>query len=209
MKLVYVDESGSPSSLHADPNYPLFVMAACVFDVEAYCAGLIPAVVALKMRHLGSDSAILHEAEIRKRIGLFGFKGDAAAQAAFLDDLDLIIRAHVPMVVAAAVRSVGKECDVESAAVGTLWRGINQDIPGPSRWIFEKRGKCEDSAVSRAFRCWSPPDATHEFVPKSRGLAGLEMADMLARPIGLRVLRPGQSNRALLGILPRLKLLVV
>jgi len=29
----------------------------------------------LKIRHLGSDSPVLHESEIRKRLGIFNFKG--------------------------------------------------------------------------------------------------------------------------------------
>ncbi len=49
---------------------------------------------------------------------------------------------------------------------------------------------------------------TWEFVPKSRGLPGLEMADMVARPIGLSVLRPEQPNRALETIRDRLNLTV-
>jgi hypothetical protein len=209
MQLVYVDESGSPSSSRSDPNYPLFVMAACIFDSEGYCQRLMPAVCALKIRHLGSDSTVLHEAEIRKRIGLFGFRGDAPAQLAFLEELSGVIRAHVPQVVAAVIRS--NECgeDFESVAIKALWRGAGQHLLGPSRWIFEERGKREDAAVSRAFVSLSPPLASHEFVSKRRGLAGLEMADMLARPIGLSVLRPNQPNRALDGMRARTTIVVV
>ena len=68
MLLVYVDESGSPSSSRTDPNYPIFVMAACVFEPDVYASRLLPAVGTLKIRHLGSDSPVLHESEIRKRL---------------------------------------------------------------------------------------------------------------------------------------------
>ena len=209
MHLVYVDESGSPSSLRTDPNYPIFVMAACIFDPDVYAARLLPAVGALKIRHLGSDSPVLHESEIRKRLGIFNFKGDVQARTAFIEGLSSVVQDCVPRVVAAVVGHSDLERDVDLAALQALWDGFREHSAGPSHWIFERRGKREDAAVSRAFEVLSLSGATHEFVAKGRGLAGLEMADMLARPIGLSVLRPSQSNRALEGLRKRLTVLVV
>lgn len=209
MLLVYVDESGAPSSSHTDPNYPIFVMAACVFEPEHYASRLLPAVAALKIRHLGSDSPVLHESEIRKRLGVFNFKGDAQARTAFIEGLSLVIQGCVPLVVAAVVCGSHSECDIEQAALKGLWAGFQSHASGPSHWIFERRGKREDAAVSKAFDALRLPGATHEFVPKGRGLAGLEMADMLARPIGLSVLRPDQPNRALDVLRTRMTISVV
>ena len=209
MHLVYVDESGSPSSLRTDPNYPIFVMAACIFDPYVYAVRLLPAVGALKIRHLGSDSPVLHESEIRKRLGIFNFKGDVQARTAFIEGLSSVVQDCVPRVVAAVVGHSDLERDVDLAALRALWDGFSEHSSGPSHWIFERRGKREDAAVSRAFEALSASGATHEFVAKGRGLAGLEMADMLARPIGLSVLRPAQPNRALEGLRKRLTVLVV
>ena len=209
MHLVYVDESGSPSSLRTDPNYPIFVMAACVFDPDVYASRLLPAVGALKIRHLGSDSPVLHESEIRKRLGIFNFKGDIQARTAFIEGLSSVVQDCVPLVVAAVVGHSDLERDVDQAALQALWDGFREHSSGPSHWIFERRGKREDTAVSRAFEALSASGATHEFVAKGRGLAGLEMADMLARPIGLSVLRPTQPNRALEGLRKRMTILVV
>lgn len=209
MHLVYVDESGSPSSLRTDPNYPIFVMAACVFDPDVYASRLLPAVGALKIRHLGSDSPVLHESEIRKRLGVFNFKGDVQARSAFIEGLSSVIQDCVPRVVAAVVGHSVFERDADLVALQALWDGFREHSSGPSHWIFERRGKREDAAVSRAFEVLSSSGATHEFVAKGRGLAGSEMADMLARPIGLSVLRPAQSNRALEGLRKRMTILVV
>ena len=110
---------------------------------------------------------------------------------------------------AAVVGHSDLERDVDLAALQALWDGFREHSAGPSHWIFERRGKREDAAVSRAFEVLSLSGATHEFVAKGRGLAGLEMADMLARPIGLSVLRPSQSNRALEGLRKRMTILVV
>ncbi len=209
MLFVYVDESGSPSSSRMDPNYPIFVMAACVFEPDLYVSRLIPAVVGLKISHLGSDSPVLHESEIRKRLGRFNFKGDAEARGEFIEGLSGVIRDCVPRVVAAVVSHSNSEPDAEHVAIEALWRGFRRHATGPRHWIFERRGKREDAAVSRAFDTLMMSAATHEFVPKGRGLAGLEMADMLARPIGLSVLRPTQPNRALEGLRERITIVVV
>jgi acyl-CoA reductase-like NAD-dependent aldehyde dehydrogenase len=64
-------------------------MAACVFDPDVYASRLLPSVGALKIRHLGSDSPVLHESEIRKRLGIFNFKGDVQARTAFIEGLDV------------------------------------------------------------------------------------------------------------------------
>jgi hypothetical protein len=209
MLLVYVDESGSPSSSRSDPNYPIFVMAACVFEPDVYVSGLLPAVGALKVRHLGSDSPVLHESEIRKRLGIYNFKGDIQARTAFIEGLSEVIQDCVPRVVAAVVCHSDSERDVDLVALKSLWAEFQLDSVGPSHWVFERRGKREDAAVSRAFDSLKSSDATHEFVAKGRGLAGLEMADMLARPIGLSVLRPAQPNRALEGLRERMSVVVV
>ena len=209
MHLVYVDESGSPSSLRTDPNYPIFVMAACIFDPDVYTSRLLPSLCALKIRHLGSDSPVLHESEIRKRLGVFNFKGDVRARTAFIEELSSVVQDCVPLVVAAVVGHSDLERDVDQAALHALWHGFRENTSGPSHWIFERRGKREDASVSRAFDALSASGATHEFVAKGRGLAGLEIADMLARPIGLSVLRPTQPNRALEGLRKRMTILVV
>jgi len=209
MLFVYVDESGSPSSSRTDPNYPIFVMAACVFEPEQYATCLLPAVGTLKLRHLGSDSPVLHESEIRKRLGIFNFKGDVQARTAFIEGLSSVVQDCVPRVVAAVVCHSDSERDVDLVALKALWAGFQCHASGPSHWVFERRGKREDAAVSKAFDSLMLSDATHEFVSKGRGLAGLEMADMLARPIGLSVLRPAQLNRALDGLRERMTVVVV
>jgi Protein of unknown function (DUF3800) len=91
--------------------------------------------------------------------------------------------------------------------------------------IFEKRGHKEDEAVELAFRrivsgetrlnvgsnfrdrvsglsnfAWTP-----KFVSKKANSSGLQLADLMARPIGLSVLRPEQPNRAMDTIKPKLR----
>ena len=70
--------------------------------------------------------------------------------------------------------------------------------------VFEKRGKNEDQLLELEFRRISSGENRHQkaypFVPimasKQVNSAGLQFADLFARPIGLAKLRPHQSNRA-------------
>ena len=70
--------------------------------------------------------------------------------------------------------------------------------------IVEKRGKAEDDDLELEFRRICDGSNFHGekfnfevvFSDKKSNAAGLQIADLVARPIGISVLRPGQSNRA-------------
>lgn len=68
--IVYVDESGDHGMQALDANYPMFVLAFCVFHKRHYCEKVIPALQKFKFNHMGHDLVGLHELEIRKEKGL-------------------------------------------------------------------------------------------------------------------------------------------
>jgi len=61
--IVYVDESGDHGMQTLDPNYPMFVLAFCVFHKRHYCEKVIPALQKFKFNHMGHDLIGLHELE--------------------------------------------------------------------------------------------------------------------------------------------------
>lgn len=77
--------------------------------------------------------------------------------------------------------------------------------------LFESRGRQEDEELELEFRriCnnrsnwgYKRPDFQqmhfeHLFVDKKSNSTGLQLADLVARPLALRHLRPDQANRAL------------
>jgi len=75
---------------------------------------------------------------------------------------------------------------------------------GATHIVVECRGKKEDAALELEFRRirdganrWGRLDGLElVFADKKSNLAGLQLADLTARPIGLHVLRPEQNNRA-------------
>ena len=77
--------------------------------------------------------------------------------------------------------------------------------------IFESRGKAEDNELELEFRricdnASSSPVTTKtdfsriqfalHFVKKQANSSGLQLADLVARPIGLHILKPNQNNQA-------------
>ena len=84
--------------------------------------------------------------------------------------------------------------------------------------IFESRGKKEDAELELHFRRiaanqanwgYKQPDFRFlewepVFIDKRSNSSGLQLADLLARPIGLKVLRPTQVNRAFEVLRPKL-----
>ena len=64
--IVYVDESGDHSLTSIDRQYPIFVLAFCLFDKEKYAERITTDITHLKFKYFGHDQIILHEREIRK-----------------------------------------------------------------------------------------------------------------------------------------------
>lgn len=77
--------------------------------------------------------------------------------------------------------------------------------------VVEKRGKNEDDDLELEFRrvCAGANFNSERwnfevvFADKKSNSAGLQMADLIARPIGMSVLKPGQPNRAFDAVKPK------
>ena len=89
--VVYVDESGDHGLKNIDKNFPVFVLAFCIFKKKAYVESIVPSLQAFKFRHFGHDQAILHETDIRKDRGEFSFLKSRTKKQAFLNELTDII----------------------------------------------------------------------------------------------------------------------
>lgn len=213
--VVYVDESGDHGMETVDGNYPVFVLAFCVFHKRHYSEKVVPALQKFKFNHFGHDLAVLHEHEIRKEKGDFRFQTRQHKQD-FLLELTSIIEASNFILISCVIdkeqlrSNPGVPPNPYHLALGfcleTLYELLqekNQDDK-LTHVVVECRGKKEDNELELEFRriCdganrWDKPlPFDVKFADKKVNLAGLQLADLVARPIGLRVLRPEQENRA-------------
>lgn len=221
--VVFVDESGDHSLEVINPDYPVFVLAFCIVSCKDYIERITPSVRSLKYRYFGHDMAILHEHEVRKRTGAFS-RLNKEEREAFLGDLSGIIDA-VPMTIIAVVidkeRHKAKYNSPEHPyhlamlyGLERTWQFLQSKDQGEktTHVIFEARGAKEDKELELQFR--RVRDGNNGFgkpfrleiviANKQVNSEGLQLADLVARPIGLKVLRPEQPNRTWEIIEPKL-----
>jgi len=215
--VIYVDESGDHGMQKLDPCYPIFVLAFCVFHKRHYCEKVIPAVQKFKFNHMGHDLIGLHELEIRKEKGAFSSLFTSRAHKhGFLDELTGIIEASNFVLISCVIDKAllrEKQAFADNPyhlALGFCLETLHEFLQEKHQQkalthvIFERRGKREDNELELEFRrvCGGadrlgiqmPFDIV--FATKQVNSTGLQLADLVARPIGMSVLRPGQENRA-------------
>lgn len=214
--IAFADESGDHGLASIDPGYPVFVLAFCLFEKEKYASRVAPAVLRFKFTHFGHDQVILHEHEIRKSKGPFSFLLDATRRPAFYEGLNQLMTEAPFTLVAGLIDKHALTARYEkprnpyhismSFGLERLYlhlRGLGC-TKGLTHVLFERRGDKEDLEVELEFRrICDGHNATGTRLPfeivmcdKKCNSPGLQLADLVARPIGRRHLDPKQPNRA-------------
>lgn len=215
--VVYVDESGDHSLTSIDREYPVFVLALCVFHKRHYSEKIIPALEKLKFNYFGHDNVVLHATDIRKQKGEFAFLVHRPTRAEFMDRLSDIMEQSNFVLIACVVdkarldRAEGSTLNPYHIALDLCLRRLHEFVAekGQERLqthvVVECRGKKEDRELELEFRriCdgdglgTAPLPFNIVFADKKTNLDGLQLADLVARPVGVSYLRPGQENRTL------------
>lgn len=214
--IVYVDESGDHGLESVDPDYPVFVLAFCIFRKQEYIEEAVPALQRLKFDHFGHDQVVLHEREIRKAKRPFQFLLVPELREVFMKDVGALVKASPFVLIASVIDKkrltsqykypanpyeVALAFGMERVAKFLARR---RQSSATTHFVFESRGRKEDDQLELAFRrvCdgenYSGETLAFEavFVDKRSNSCGLQIADLLARPIGRHVLDPSQENRA-------------
>lgn len=211
--VVFVDESGDHSLTPTNAEYPIFVLAVVAFKLDNYLNEFLPSLHRLKFMQFGTDSVVLHEREIRRRLGYFGGQFSAGQRASLIDALtDLVASANFKIIhvvidktaldqTATQVRSI-YHLALQSAMTKLYDFLLSEGCSNlPVSVLFESRGRTEDSELAAEFErlkqlsCESL-DLRFHSVEKRANVAGLQVADLVARPLGMKYLYPSQPNRA-------------
>lgn len=213
--IAYVDESGDHSLQSIDEQYPIFVLAFCIFHKRHYSEVIVPALEKFKFNHFGHDQVVLHENEIRRRKGLFNMFKNRSHQQEFMNELTEIIEFSNFILVSATIdKRKLKKSNIDDNAyhialdlcLETLYEFVNEkgETEKKMHIVVECRGTKEDKELELEFRriC----DGNNRkgikypfevlFSDKKVMSSGLQLADLVARPIGLNTLRPEQENNA-------------
>lgn len=214
--IVYVDESGDHGLKTVDENYPVFVLAFCIFQKRDYVEKIVPRLQAFKFLHFGHDQLVLHETDIRRDRGDFAFLKTKEAKVAFLEELTVIIDESPFTLISTVIKKIPyreRYHQPENPYHVALGYGLERVFyylrehrahQVKTHVVMEKRGKQEDRELELEFRriC---DGANYEkaklpfelvFADKKSNSVGLQVADLIARPVGLHVLKPEQPNRA-------------
>lgn len=214
--IVYVDESGDHGLAAFDREYPVFVLAFCVFQKSHYLEYVVPQIQQFKFRHFGHDAVILHESDIRKDHGNFDFLKSPESKEAFMGELNRVVEdAQFAAICTAINKAKLKENHSHSfnpydlallfglEMVYSFLRHKNQ-LSRITHVVMERRGKKEDDELESSFQRYADGENAYNaklpleliFAGKQINSAGLQLADLVARPVGLSLIRPQQTNRA-------------
>ncbi len=210
--IVYVDESGDHGPVSSE--FPVFVLAFCIFDKKEYANTVTSYMHRLKFKHFGHDTVVMHERDIRMSSGPFSFLMNKARRETFMADLSTLIERAPFHLVAAVIDKAKLRANYANppnpyhlAMKFGLERIQNHrnDLNDTGRLhvVFECRGEKEDKDLELEFRRVCDANATGTkldfeplFASKKANHCGLQLADLVARPIGRYRMNPGQPNRA-------------
>ena len=214
--IIFVDESGDHSLEYIDVEYPVFVLDFCVFRKDIYIRDLVPKLHMFKFDHFGHDIVILHEQDIRKQKLPFVFLKNREKRNTFMTELNgLIDQAEFTIIATVIDKQKYARGDVSPANPYDLalrfcmeqayaFLQDRQQHKQTTHIVVERRGKREDRELEIAFRkiCddvgyrSATPSFEIVFADKRSNSAGLQLADLTARPIGRHVISTEQPNRA-------------
>ena len=211
--IVYVDESGDHSLSPINKEYPVFVLAFCIFEKHKYSIDIVPKLKEFKFKHFGHDMVVLHENEIRRDKGEFKILNSKDKKDSFISELTDIIKNAEFTLISAVINKeklgsgVGSPYDLAlkfcMERTYFFLRDKNE-ANNITHIVVEQRGKREDESLELEFRriCdgynYRSVKMNFEIVMANKlsNSAGLQLADLVARPIGLNVIKPDQENRA-------------
>jgi hypothetical protein len=207
--IVYVDESGDHSLGNINREYPMFVLAFCIFKKSNYLE-IIKNITALKFKYFGHDKIIFHETDIRRKIGDFKIF-DRESQVAFMGDYWKIIDNAEVTVISCVIDKIAHKqkyvtpdnpyelsMKICIEQFNNFLQANNISENAINYIVVEKRGKNEDADLELEFRRICENNKYNfklRMAGKQSNCAGLQLADLIARPIGLKILRPTQPNR--------------
>lgn len=206
MYVMFLDESGDHSLDRIDPQFPVFVLAGCIFAKEYHDATATIHMSAFKHELFGRADIILHTADItRNRHGFERIK-DASFRNDFYSATNTLIAGLEFTVLACAIhkaRLVDRYGHLASDPYAlSLEKVIERfvfflhEVRSHGEIVAESRGPILDRDLDLVFHSLLTRGTRHlrprrlaeritalSFRPKQQNIAGLQVADLAATPI--------------------------
>lgn len=223
-KMMFLDESGDHSLEKIDRSYPMFVLAGCIFDLDYYSSIVEPKINNLKNKYFGRINIILRSYDIRKQKGDFSCLVDRKRKDAFYADLDSLIESLDFKIIAAAInksnlREQYNEPDnpYNLCLKFILERSVMFLGRSGEKLMFriESRESHNDTKLAKVYEEFKNYDHLKpnedmlfpkqeiqskfldlSFNQKVQNIAGRQIADLVAYPIGVYILDKERENKA-------------
>jgi hypothetical protein len=188
----------------------VFTLVFCIFQEQEYTDRIIPDLAKFKMQLWGHSEVVLHEHDIRKTKNEFTILFDNSVREAFIKGLNALISSTSFTMVASVIDKknlMNQYSKPDNPYEISLSFGLERvyrylaDIGQSDRRlavVVERRGKKEDEELELVFRriCNGtnflnkklPYDLV--MIDKRANLTGLQIADLAARPVGIKTPRP-------------------
>lgn len=196
--------------------YPVFVLAFCVFSKSTYLEEVVKLIKQVKFSFWGHDLTVLHSFKLRKRIDEFQFLHDQKTRTLFIENLSVAIENSPFEIVSMAIDKRHLKT-FDSQLNGPYELSLQHCIDNIYQFLEEKhqheklthiviesRGKKEDDELQAAFQNIIKRQSSLQeayplkllFADKKTNSIGLQLADLVAYPIGRFLLDPEQVNPA-------------
>lgn len=213
--VIYVDESGDHSLEVIYEEHPVFVLSFCIFKKNDYAQLVAPAICSLKFDFWGHDSIVLHSHKIRKQLDDFSILANLPTMERFLLKLNGVIE-YSPFTIISTIIDKRQLKNRYSTPQNPYHLGLLFCLERASRFleeqgqksrltyvVVEARGKKEDTELELEFRRimdkFQPNGHARfdiKFADKRANSAGLQIADLVAHPIGRHYINSNQKNRS-------------
>jgi len=214
--IIYVDESGDHSLTQIDPLYPVFVLVFCIFRKTDYAHIITPLFNQFKLQFFGHDLTILHTREIRKSQNDFSILLNETTRIGFFEHLNLVME-KIPFTIIASIidktelklkniKAVNPYHLALKFCIERTMLFFREEEQGNKKTflIVEGRGREEDRQLEAIFQTMANGENSlgiklpiqMRFASKQTNIIGLQVADLVAHPIGRHQINPKQDNRS-------------
>jgi len=225
MKIMFLDESGDHSLEKIDASYPIFALAGCIFDFEYYHSKVEPLFQSLKKKHFGNTAVILRSYDIRKQKGNFACLVDKQKREEFYKDLNVAMSGMEYSIIAGVINKtqLKSQYSVPANPYHLCFQFIMERAvmflgsSGESLMFrIESRETHNDKILAQEYENFKKGTerfkaaeiekkfADLSFNQKSQNIIGMQVADLVAYPIGRWGLDSEKGNKAFEIVRPKI-----
>lgn len=213
--LAFLDESGDHSMQHIDEQFPVFALAATVFEKNYYLDVANPKIDRIKYKYWGHRNIIFHSVDIRKQKEAFNILRDSAKRNGFMEDINQLISELEFKLIAAGIHKIDHMEQYHTPVppydltLEFIMERLFYYFKGTGHrcaMIAEARGQKENSELYKVYErlmrygnknISADKFRTHiaglSFYPKAYNENGNQISDMVVYPVARKVLSRAMS----------------